>query len=686
MAVANAWETLFSAQSPEQALWHGLPFSLHAFGGLHFVPPASSAVSDVSVVATAGTGEGTAEAEIDEYERRHWPRNHWPSLSHSTVYAITYDVLNAWVECDGVGRESFRRTDIRWYPSHLEIVWQARQIELSILVALCGEEEALFRIRVINRGSTACHADIVLRGDVNKLNFNANNQSWGKGHGTFRWSEATAVTVEKEIEWGMGLDFFPYFSALKPEDQQFRWKSMYYQMTFALKDEDWRKGEAVSEDGFHTWECRRKVGLKPGGYAEFNVAFVGRWNGGLRPQPGWQEELVKKAKRILKTRSIDGQIQANQDLWRTFFGKVPALRNDWPEDMVRLYYKAWTSVYYNTIPKTDMLLYKSKHRMGVCCKVSPSTMAMCPAAWESSLSALCLSLADPKLACDIIESVYQTTDEDGFVSELLGGWRMTQLAVNEPFTAWVCFKRSGDREFLKRIYPALRKNLFYRAWHPTWKHHGAMMLRNFAYAHISALYAKKIAGILERPADEITRIDEVIDNTRKAVHAYWNEEKGYYRSNFNPVEGGLGGGRFEEGTDAETLIPVFRVSSEDVSRRLLKTICDEFIGENGIIMRKPKTLLSATSGTWNSGSSQSTFTMKESNLMFVYKGLKEKDQALFERVVKGTLANIRKVGDFHECYDQCGKGRHNGPGSIFGAFAVIWGMLLYEGQVDDLYE
>ncbi|MHC4871869.1 MAG: hypothetical protein ACYTFY_08485 [Planctomycetota bacterium] len=668
----------------EESLWHGRPYGEHAFGCIHHVPTESDG-KNIDIVTTAISSDEKNDSEIDEYEIRHWPRHHWPAVTHSTIYAVSYDILNCWFENSKITKEDYVRTNINWAPDKLDVTWKAKDISIRIEISQRDCDTAVFRISITNNSRDKVAGSLKLSGDANKFNYNASYQSWGKCHTDWQWHNNTVV-VDKTIEWGMGLDFFPFHTILKPEDSDFDWMPMYYELAMNVEGNNWLKDKYNTYTGFETWLLSQEIELAAAETLTFSIGLAAKWHAGKKPSASYGEGLAAEAENVLNNTTLDSAAADNRKLWTDFFEKVPALKDDWPEDLVRLYYKAWTSVFFNTIPPADMMFYKSKVNMGVCCKIAPSTMATCPAAWESSLSALCLSLVKPKLACEIIESIYQTTQEDGFISELLGGIRITQLAVNEPFTAWVCYQASKDKNFLERIYPNLLKNLYYRTWHPTWKHHGTMMLRNMSYAHISSKYTKKIAEVLERPADEIQKINKLIDQTEKGVHAFWNEKEGFYNANFNPIEGPLTGGKFEEGCDGETLIPVFRTARKEVMPQLLDLIEKEFVTKNGTVRRKAKTKSKTKSGTWNAKDEQNTFTLKESNLMFVYKGIKDSDRVLFERIVDGTVKNIRKAGDFFECYDLDGLGRHNGPGSIFGAFAVIWGMLLKEDQVDFLYD
>ena len=77
------------------------------------------------------------------------------------------------------------------------------------------------------------------------------------------------------------------------------------------------------------------------------------------------------------------------------------------------------------------------------------------------------------------------------------------------------------------------------------------------------------------------------------------------------------------------------------------------------------------------------WTIKESNLFYLLPALRVLDEKLADRLAKATVDNIAGAGDFYECYTADGQGRHNGPGGIFGAFAVIWCVLNSDGVLKD---
>lgn len=673
---AAPYAALFDTHSPEDSLWHGLPMGLHAFGGMHWVPRGS--VRPASVVDTGA----------DEYEGMYWPARHWPSLTHGTVYVVTYDLLNAWFEGDGITREEYVRTRRQWFPTHLALAWQAKDVEITLRVAMVDGDRALISLFARNAGAKPVSGRLVIRGDDNRLNYNHTDQTWGRCSAAFHWHGPSAVAITRDIQVGLIRRFFPFHAALKPEDAGFQWEPMRLQQAFAIGGTGWTQ-ESIRSERHETWQLSCPLSLVPGETREVDIAFAGAWFGRSLPGEESGQRLAQRAEAALRESSWTDVVARNRSLWESFYKRVPAPHKVWPEDILRLYYKAWTSVYYNTIAPTDMVLFRSAHPMGVCCKVAPSTMAMCPATWESALIALCLSLVDTKLANEILLGTYQAMEPDGYLGEWPGDRRRTSLPIVEPFVAWACYRAGGDRASLDRLYPALRTNLFYKVRNPSWAVHGVHMVRNHAYSHIAARYTLRIAQALGRPPLEAAELEEVVSDTRAAVHAFWNEKGGFYNANAVAAIAPMSGLVFEEGTDAETLIPLFMAAKPDVQPCLLKMLRNEFLTDSGVIGRRPKTLPYAVSARWKQIShdpGMAGFTLKESNLMFLLKAVKDADRSLFERMAAGTLANIRRSGDFFECYDLRGHGRHNGPGSIFGAFAVIWSMLLCEDRVDELYE
>jgi len=640
-------------------VWHGLPYGIHALGLLHYVDPAGD--KQANQVDTSG-------------ELCYWPQKHWPALAFSTVYAVCYDAFNVWFENGAITRHDFSRVQWQWYPSHLLISWEAGPIRITFNAAMADGNTGRIRVQVQNTGEEAREGTLVVKGDDNWCNCNARGQSWAKQDTHFTWQPDGQVVVDKALHWGLCHEFFPYFANLKAEDQQFEWTTMYYRMQFAVEGDIWSR-----TDERNTWRLQQQLSFEPGQVIQFNIDLAGTWFGTNRP--GGDAATTPIASEQSNNAAVN-----NRQVWTDWYERIPVPQTKWPEPIQRLYYKAWTSVLYNTIPPGDLVFFKSNLPIGVCCKLATSAMTCCPATWESALIALCMSLVDGHKACELIEAIFAPISEDGYLGELPGSIRSSQLPVVEPFVVWCCYRASQDRAFLERIYKSLRANLLYKTRHPTWYHHGPFMVRNYAYANIGGKYVLRIARELGRPDNEIDELNQLIDHTRRAVNSYWDDRMQCYHSNFAPALGkGFSNGAHESGTDAEALVPLCMEDNQQRRTRLIEIIRDEFLTDNGVIQRKPKTLPRAMSGTWDGADNHADFTLKESNLMFLLKAVKDEDRALFDRIAKGTLKNIRIDGDFYECYSFDGHGQHNGPGSIFGAFAVIWSVLLYEDQIDGLY-
>lgn len=635
--------------SPEQAIWHGKPFGRHAVGLLHYVDPKIEKQSHL----------------VDtESETNGWPVRHWPALAMSTIYAVAYDAINVYVG----DRDAYERTTWRWFPTHLELAWRAGDVEIGFKVAMADGDTAQLRVTVTNHGSAPLRDTLTVRGDENQCNYTAKGQSWARQDTACR-REGVAAIVDKTLHQGLCHEFFPYFSNLKPDDQQFEWSAFRYSLACVVGGEGWRHG--IDGD---TWLTTRELNLDAKQTFTFDVALRGAWFG-TSPHEDVQPPAIVP---------VDDVIAQSRDDWQAFFDRVPAPGAHWPAEIVRLYYKAWTSVRYNTVEPSDMLFYDSKLPIGVCCKVAPSTMACCPATWESALIALCMSMTEPRAACDMIEAIFQPMHEDGYLGELPGSLRSSQLPAIEAPIVWACYRAAGeDRAFLQRIYPALRKNLLYKAHHPTWFHHGPVMVRNLSYALVSGRYLKRIAETLDRPQSELDEIAQLIDHMRRGINAYWDDDGGFYRANFIPALGyGFANGKFEDGTDGEALMPLIAIDDEARKQRLIEIINDHYLTDAGLVRRRPEGLPKAMSGTYQSAAKHADFTLKESNLVMLLKAVRDADRATFDRMVAGTLANIRADGDFYECYSLDGRGMHNGPGSIFGASAVIFAILLSDGSPD----
>jgi hypothetical protein len=312
----------------------------------------------------------------------------------------------------------------------------------------------------------------------------------------------------------------------------------------------------------------------------------------------------------------------------------------------------------------------------MCNKVSDSVFCV-PASWEAALGAFLIAMAEPETGAQVLESVYSTMDDDGFISEMIGNNRKTQLANVEPSIAWLISSLGAGKGFLERIYPSAWRNNVYRHYHPNWAHMGGIACRNLAYNHLASGYLKRAALLLGRPAKELERLDSMAFDCELAVNAMWDASRGFYRRAYDPVLK-----TFSPFTHSETFVALGKAARPARREELLKKIPEHFLSKSGALRSYPLGLDGAepkNDKEWRS-------ILKPSNYLFVMPALKKHAPELFERVAGGVMKAIADDGDFWEEHDLYGRGYNNGPGSVFGAFGFIWTALCLDGRAQSLLD
>jgi len=661
-SAAPPYACLFDPAASDSSWWHSEPLGLHSFGHQEYFP--------LKAKRKAGTGDfvDTAGIEAARDGRRA------PSFGYGTLVATLADAINVWVEGDGVARGDFERTWHKWWPHQLRGAWKGGDIEIEMGVSMIDGSHARIQVILRNHGKKDFSGTVVLAGDENRSNFSAH--AWTRTTSRVALPAAGRVAVEKKFDWGYTIDIFPMHGALPEDNNDFYWVCGWYRLAFAAAGDGWKGQTITLEDGVDSWRMERAIKIPAGGETVLDIGFAGQWCGSTEPKAGTLVALTEKAAKALKA-DYDETTAAAKDRWTKILEKVPPLQRDWPDEWVRLYYKAWVVCYYNLVAPADMLMHTFEHPSILGNKLGHSFIY--PPTWEQALVALLFTRTDPKLACDLIEGIYGGAEDDGFISEAIGCTRFSHLACVEPFVTWICYRASGDKAFLKRIWKNLRQNLKYRLYHANWRHLTAISCRNYSYAHLSARAALKIAREINRPAEEIEEVESWIEQSHRVVDAYWDRQNRYYRAFIDPNTQ-----KFSDGTNAETLIPLFGICRDEYRPRLMELIREHFVTEDGLVPRQPHGIQFAD--TFAGSPNTQDFTLKESNWLYLYKAIKDEDRELFERILRGTVANICKANDFFEGYSLNGEGKHNGPGSLFGAFGVIWGLLTAEDQVDELLD
>ena len=252
----------------------------------------------------------------------------------------------------------------------------------------------------------------------------------------------------------------------------------------------------------------------------------------------------------------------------------------------------------------------------------------------------------------------------------------------ECSAAFLIYKAGKSKAFVRRILEPLLRNLRYKFNNPNWRHLTGPSVRNYAYAVLGAAALRKLAAA-SGASDSICReLDTLIEDGKRVIDGFYDPKKGCYNSHLILDISGHSS-EFSNGTNAEALLPLFPgLHREKYRKKLLKLLRKEFLTDSGLILRAPRSA-SLQSDRTASRTEPKEWTIKESNLFYLLPALRELDEELADQLARGTVDNIRKAGDFYECYTADGQGKHNGPGGIFGAFAVIWSVLSRDGYLKD---
>ena len=665
MPRSPALEALFADETHIPMVWHSRPHSVLGLGRLAKVPQETrnSWANDVDTEAAH------MMEEVD--------RTHWPSLAVSAGATVVLNAINVWVENDTVTRHDFKRTEWHWHPHCLAGTWRAGAMTINLAAAVTRRDAGLLQVRIRNTGTECFEGQLVFEGD--QCDYNTRLRFDQKGDARVRWHDGQAVSVQKSPR----IRYWPvvqWEGAWKEEDVEFDDFQRACQFAFAFKLQGGTAEVVASAvDGLPTWRTSFPVGIDAGGTVATTIGFAGDAIGDAPLEAGAARRAAWRARDIVATADFSAALDDNRRHWMRFFDRVPVLRSDWPEDFLDAYYRAWATVFFNIAPPFDLGFgYRPEHTLMMCNKVSTSGFTV-PASWEASLGALLLCLTHPATSVEIMKSIYDAIQEDGFIAEQIGRMRNTALANVEPFVTWAAYKESGDIDFLRDYFTRIRSNFVYKTFHPCWRHMTVFTCRNMMYNVISGHFFLRICRELNRPAREIRKYERLIRETYKSVNGFWDDDVGAYRVSWNPATR-----QYDSTYSADSLIGLFRAAKPERIGPMLELLRREYLTESGALLYSPGNL--SREAKFRKSLKWQHMALKPSNFVFLWKGLKDHDPGLFDHVLRGTVANIARAGDFYEEYDVLGRGWNNGPGSLFGAFGVIWGLLVAEGAVDHLFD
>jgi len=674
-----ARDALFDEQTSDPSVWHSMPHSAIGFGRITPDPTREQ-----------GADLDTSAEQLDDGT----DRRRWPSLGVCCGSFFLAEAFNCWVEGEGVGKKDFVRREWHWHPHYLSGTWTAGPVELTLSGLVSEKTQGLLRVVVRNTGPVALRGTLVFGGDNNVSNCNgrtpdknADIHYWPDRTevGEASWPDADVVSVAKvNAQVSRPQIMYSRENAWKEEDRQdFERSHRVAQFAFAFPSEPGAvNSNPDTSDGFMSWRREIPLECEAGDSIVIDIGF----GGGFMPEAGpvgYQQasdavgaKCVAAARDALAAADWDAAVAERADAWRELLGRAPVPQGEWSEAVLKAYFKAWTVAYYNIAPPVfDLEYHRPKHTLMMCNKVSLGCFTV-PASWEAALGALLMTLVEPETAVEVMKSIYDTIQEDGFIAECIGRWRNSALANVEPIVSWAAYRKSGDRAFLEAYYEKMRANHTYKTFHPWWRHLTGLGLRNLMYNCIAGHYFVKIARELDRPEAEIAKFERLAHETLCTVDGFWDEDAGFYRDGYDMKRGAYTG----VSSRSACLAGLYLATKPKRIPEILEFVKREFLTEDGIIAAKNKASREKASGK------HAVFALKPSNYYSVLKGLKDSDEELCQRVCRGSAAVIAASGDFHEEHGIDGTAWHNGPGSLFGAFGLIWCVLMAEGLVDDIYE
>lgn len=170
--------------------------------------------------------------------------------------------------------------------------------------------------------------------------------------------------------------------------------------------------------------------------------------------------------------------------------------------MRRTYYKAWVFLLSDILP--PMPENRFAFPQLACGKPSLWSEGAPPAwpsaQWESMIAMQLVAWVEPAVAQTASEGQMSLVAPDGTMNG-------EGLPSRHAQTAWILFALSGDKARLRRVYPALKRLLLWKAADPRWIYKGATPPGHkdaefVTHALLDMGYARRIAKVLGQPAED----------------------------------------------------------------------------------------------------------------------------------------------------------------------------------------
>ncbi len=184
-------------------------------------------------------------------------------------------------------------------------------------------------------------------------------------------------------------------------------------------------------------------------------------------------KAIERAKGMFKKPGPVANLQSRKEKWDELLKKVPApkefgiknvaSKGVTAEEHRLFYYGAWAFTIMNVIPAMGENDYA--YPQTPCGKPSlwnhGASKARASAAWESFFSQQFLSYVMPEVAWDAFEGIMMQVDEDGWLNGEC-------LPSRKAQTAWILYNNMPDKKRLAKVYPPIKRYLFWREKNPRW--------------------------------------------------------------------------------------------------------------------------------------------------------------------------------------------------------------------------
>ncbi|MHB0998076.1 MAG: glucosidase family protein [Armatimonadota bacterium] len=221
--------------------------------------------------------------------------------------------------------------------------------------------------------------------------------------------------------------------------------------------------------------------------------------------------ILEKAVNMVNTNSLSKALKTRESTWNKILARVPQPQdfsmhsiNDrgiTPEQIQRAYYRAWVFLMQDILPPMPENGYT--YPQVTCGKPSlwseghPKSKGS--AQWESIVAMLFTACIDPESTWASFEGMMSLVDDKG----MMGG---EGLPARHSQAAWVLFTETGDKEHLRKCYPAMKRLLQWKIDDPRWVYKGlteeGMKDIEFVFHALMDLqYMIKITDTLDMPSE-----------------------------------------------------------------------------------------------------------------------------------------------------------------------------------------